>query len=183
MTKARTDGLLLDLLNHQVDDGDVRQLSDARIEQALTTGPGFSELESRLLWRSPLARDTLFHIRERLRQDVLDRWQAAAIEPVARLKAAADGADDVIRLEGEGFTLTIIPEADETMPWILSLKIDTAFRQGMPAGLRFQLVDSGGKVWLTGWPNSRGEINDGWYDTEQSPKARLLDYDLRLAPI
>lgn len=182
MTEARTEGLLLDLLNRQVDSGEGGLLSEARIEQALTTGPALSDAESRLLWRAPLARNNLFRVRERLRQDVLERWQAAGIESVAALRAAADDADDVIKVRGDGFTLTIFPESDETMPWILSLQIDNALRTSMPAGLRFRLIDSGGKVWLTGRPNSRGEINDGWYDTKSAPKDRLLLHELRLMP-
>lgn len=182
MIRSPTDELLLELLNQQVDTGEGIGLSEARIEQALTVGPGFSEQESRLLWRAPIARDNVLRVRERLRQDVLARWRASGFEPVADVKAAADGAEDVIKVRGQGFALTIFPEADETMPWILSLQIDAELQSSMPAGLRFQLVDSGGMVWLKGRPNSRGEINDGWFDTTTSPQDRLRTHHLRLTP-
>lgn len=183
MIRSPADELLLELLNQQVDTGEGLGLSEARIEQALTVGPGFSTTESRLLWRAPLARDSVQRVRERLRQDVLARWRASGIEPVADVMAAADDAQDVIRVRGRGFALTIFPEADETMPWILSLQVDAELRSNMPVGLRFRLTDSGGMVWLTGRPNSRGEINDGWFDTTTSPRDRLLTHHLRLTPV
>ena len=83
-------------------------------------------------------------------------------------------------MQGKGFALTIFPQSDETMPWILSLQIDPELRKGLPDALKFQLADSGGMVWLTGRPNSRGEINDGWYDRTTAPKDRLLAHHLRL---
>ena len=66
MTRATTDGLLLELLNQQVDTGDGASLGEARIRQALTAGPGFSKAESRLIWRAPLARDTVLRVKDDL---------------------------------------------------------------------------------------------------------------------
>lgn len=181
--RSSADALLLSLLNQQIDSGKGIGLSEERIEQALTVGPGFSNSESRLLWHEPFARDSLRRVRDRLRQETVACWKAAGIDPIAEFKAAADGADEVIRIRGQGFSLTIFPDADQTMPWILSLQIDTDLRSDMPAGLRFQLMDSGGMVWLTGRPNSRGEINEGWFDTATSPRERLLAHHLELIPI
>ncbi len=183
MMRSPADALLLDLLNGQVDSGEGLSLSEARIEQALTIGPRFSDRESHLLWRAPLARASLRRVRDRLCQDVVKHWQLAGIEPVAEFKAAADDIDEVIKVRGNGFSLTIFPDTDPTMPWILSLQIDSELQSDMPTGLRFQLLDSGGMVWLKGRPNSRGEINEGWFDTTTSPRARLLAHHLRLTPI
>lgn len=182
MMRAPTDELLLALLDQQVDTGEGAGLSEARIMQALTTGPAFSKAESRLLWHAPLARDSLRRVKERLCRDVLAGWRASGIEPVAEFKAASDSANEVMRVQGQGFALTIFPETDPTMPWILSLKVDAEIYGKLPASLKLQLIDTGGKVWLKGRPNSRGEINDGWYDTAVSPKERLLSYQLRLLP-
>jgi hypothetical protein len=181
--RSPADTLLLNLLNQQTDTGDGLGLSEARIEQALTVGPGFSRRESQLLWKAPFARDNLRRVRDRLRQETIARWKTSGVNPIAEFKAAADGADEVIRIRGQGFSLTIFPDADQTMPWILSLQIDAGLRSDMPVGLRFQLKDSGGMVWLKGRPNSRGEINEGWFDTRTSPRERLLAHHLQLTPI
>jgi hypothetical protein len=183
MMKLPADVLLISLLNRQIDSGEGLDLSEARIEEALTVGPGFSSRESQLLWRAPLARDSLRRVRDRLRRRTIDRWRASGIDPIAEFKAAADGAEEVMRIRGQGFSLTIFPDADQTMPWILSLQIEPDLIRDMSAGLRFQLMDSGGMVWLKGRPNSRGEINEGWFDTAISPRKRLLGHHLQLIPI
>ncbi len=182
MTRDSTDDLLLQIMNQQVDDGDTSDLDEARIEQALTTGPDFSEAESRKLWRSPSARSTLLEVKDRLCRELRDRWQKEDRVPVAELKAAAAG-DDTVKVQGQGFTLTIFPQDDTMTPWILSLKVDTEYCQELGAGLRFRLIDSGGMVWLTGRPNSRGEINDEWHDMSTSPQDRLIEHHLSLIPI
>lgn len=183
MTRRESDKLLIELLAKQVDAGDGDGMSAARIAEALTTGPAFSEAESRSLWRSPIARDRLLAARERLRDQVLERWRTAGIVPEAELRAAAGEGTGATTVQGDDFTLKIFPEADPDMPWILSLQIGPRLRENWPAGLRFQLVDTGGLVWLTGRPNSKGEINDGWYDTSDTPQGRLLSHRLRLTPI
>jgi hypothetical protein len=181
--RSPADALLLNLVNQQTDSGEGFDLSEARIEQALTVGPCFSRRESQLLWKAPFARDSLLRVRDRLCQETIARWKASGIDPIAEFKAAAGGVDEVIRIRGQGFSLTIFPDADQTMPWILSLQIDADLRDDMPTGLRFQLMDSGGMVWLKGRPNSRGEINEGWFDTTISPRERLLAHHLQLIPI
>jgi len=174
--------LLVNLLNQQVDAGDGDGLSEARIEQALTTGPDFSSKERHLLWQAPVARNRLFRIRNRLRDDILERWRTAGIQPIAQLRAAADDSQDVTKVTGDGFSVTIYTDPDPDMPWVLSLQIDARLLEAWPRGVKLRLIDSGGKVWLTGHPNSRGEINDGWHDKVASPFDRLLKYDLCLEP-
>ncbi len=183
MTRRESDKLLIELLAKQVDAGDSEAMSEARIAEALTTGPAFSDAESRLLWRSPIARNRLFAARERLRDEVLERWLKAGILPEAELRAAAVGGTGVTTVQGDDFTLKIFPEADPDMPWILSLQIGPRLQEAWPSGLRFQLIDTGGLIWLTGRPNSKGEINDGWYDKSNKPQERLLSHRLRLTPI
>jgi len=182
MTRDSTDDLLLQVMGQQVDDGDTSDLDEARIEQALTSGPGFSEAESRELWRSPFTRSTLMEVKERLCRELRHRWQEEDRVPFAELRAAAAG-DGVVTVQGKGFTLTIFPQDDTMAPWILSLEVDAEHCRELGAGLRFQLIDSGGMVWLTGRPNSRGEINDEWYDRSISPQDRLIKHHLSLIPV
>lgn len=171
--------LLIELLGDQIDEGDA-DLSDARIEQALTVGPDFNDRESRLLWRSPEARERLFAARDDLRETVMTGWQERGVEFEVAYKAAADGKAEPFMIQSKDFTLTLFPEDDPDMPWILSLRIKARVRESRPASLNFQLVDGGGMVWITGKPNSRGEINGGWRHPDVSPRERLQQYALRL---
>ncbi|MCY1294507.1 hypothetical protein D9M70_438050 [compost metagenome] len=149
-----------------------------RIRQALTTGPGFTEDERRLLWFSPDVRETYFDVRGRLDREIQDQLHLAGYGEELRMRAAS-GSGDVHTIIGKGYALTVFHDhiggADE---WSLSLQLDDAFKSRLFPLTAIRLFDSGGLTWLRGIPDEVGHIGSIWEEPAEIPLERAARYGL-----
>ena len=177
-TKMR---LLAEILTGMVDDGRGDALSEDRIRTALTVGPPLTPDERRLLWVAPIARSRLFRVRECLRSETESEWRqiGARLHLVAQVAASSEAS--TLTAKGDDFAVTLYRDDVEGMPWTISLNLSERLRRTLDPASIVVLADSGGLEWLCGRPDRRGEIHDGWFNTEMSPVERLARHSLSLS--
>lgn len=174
--------LLRRILAEQIDDGAGDGLGEERILDVLNGRGEFTAAEGRLLWEAPVARRRYLRLRREMAERAADAMRRGGLELASRPMAAA-GEADVHVLDVGGCTLRIFRDPDPELVWTLSLQLGEHFLAALPPGLSVRLADTGGRTWLTGRPNSWGEVHGGWGDAAASPVKRLVDHRLVLGPV
>lgn len=165
---------ILDMQHHEVTSATMTQ---ERIVEALTQGPGFTGEERRLLWLSPDARNTYLAIKKQLVRTLESELRESGIEMEIAALAAGAGDGDVLIVEGKDWSVVL--QRDEG-DWTISLRLGSAFRARVPPMAVVRLVDDGGLEWLSGRLDEHGEINTVWTHPDMSPHVRCDEHRLRL---
>lgn len=180
----REDGrmaLLRAVLEQQVEPVAAGHIEEARLEQALTSGPAFTANERQLLWLSPGTRNAYLAVKARVVAEMAERLQESGVHLAAAAMVAGGGAD-VLTVEGEGFKVVAQRHDGQPESWVVTLRLTARFRALLSPMTRLRLVDAGGLEWLCGRPNQQGEINAAWPHDDVSPRSRLAEYGLRIEP-
>jgi len=174
--------LLAEILSSQVEQGQYGVISEARLREALTSGPPLSESEQALLLLSPVTRDDYRRIRQEVNDALHIRLDQLQIE--RQLYAlAADSEEDIVVMKGNGFTVTLYRRDDLGIPWVILVQLGQSYLQAINPMTRLRLIDSGGLEWCRGKPDSQGEITAPWSDRETDLLARSKRFSLILEPV
>ena len=171
------------LLDRQIETGKYGLISAQRLRQALTTGPELDDAEKSLLLLSPVARDDYQQARETIRLETLERLSRNGVETeLLPLAAADDGAQEVVILEGNGFSVNLYAQDDAGKQWVILVQLDENFRNSINPMTSLRLMDSGGLEWLRGRDDANGELSGVWLDDEINLLSRTRKYSLFLEP-
>jgi hypothetical protein len=175
-------GLLVNLLDSQIETGKYGIMEGGRIRKALTIGPFFTDTEQRLLLLSPVARMDYKRIRKEIHQDVIDRLDGLQVERQL-LPLAADSEEDTIIMKNNGFTVTLYRREDMDIAWIILVQLGPSYLEAINPMTRLRLYDSGGLEWIRGKPDVNGEMTSFWNDIETDLLTRSRRFSLCLEPV
>jgi hypothetical protein len=172
--------LLAAILATQPEDPAMGTLSEERVRAALTGGPPLTGAERRLIWFSPDARHLFLTVRRAVRMDLKERIRDAGLGHADQRLAASGGEGEEIA--GHGFSVTLFNDGVPGSEWSISVQLSAEYLALLPPGTAVELSDSGGAVWASGIPDSLGCISAIWSVADESPRARLQRFSLRLDP-
>ncbi|PLX33587.1 MAG: hypothetical protein C0605_16065 [Hyphomicrobiales bacterium] len=156
------------ILADQPETSDVADISQARMYEALTSGPTFTEQEKQSLWLSPTIRNTYFGLKRKILAEQQARIQEAGVNMHAFPKAAAAEAKEFI-VEADDFKVIVIQSKVDKNIWYLTLQLKKKMRGAIYPMSTISLVDSEGLEWLSGRPDKHGETNQIWPHKGISP--------------
>lgn len=150
--------LIIEILGNQADDIDMPVLPSEHWQKHIQTGGCLTDGDLALLASSPTNRAVYEETYQLCLKSYIDRAANSNCVPVLRAAAASGDDDDEVVFENlDGFSLSIVPSG--RTGWRIRL---TVLRSGFPQGAEFSVKDRTGKVWLTGSPDSDGEIYGRW---------------------
>jgi hypothetical protein len=180
MTMTPQQSLLAAILNSQSEPEDAVAFTDERLREALTTGPGFTTEEKKLLWSSPDARDHFLTIREQVRLDLSEAVRKAGLG-TSEMRLAASGSASEQEISGAGFIVSIFRDEAFGDEWSISVELSQEYLSLLAAGTTVSLQDTGGMVWARGKPDVHSRIGAQWTALD-TPMQRLARFSLRLDP-
>jgi len=181
MANTPLDKLLSAVLTKQQEGTSLKKIDELRVRDILSARSTITSEEQQLLLRSPTARRQLYFINDVMRAEQLAHWQQSDVQNTIQLQAAAQSYPEQQPIcidSNPNFVLTLFPPEGNNDSWIIHLQVTLDLLTEIK-GVR--LLDSSGREWLSGIPDTDGEISQPWKYTEE-PLSVLQKYHLSIEP-
>ncbi len=148
-------------------------ISDKRLREALTTGPGFCEEETRQIWRSPVVRANY----QRIKDDILEAIEALFTQHAFNLTLTTQTAfssSDARQYSSDDGSFTLDIFRLNNGDWLISLNLSDALLdilQNYPQ-IHLQLIDDQGHEWLCQQFANLSRLTTRWQH-EMDPNEQL----------